>query len=1066
MKIIILITTIIIIIILSSIIAGIIFIFTTQTGIEFAFNQLSKITSGEITVGTVYGRLIGPIEIKNFRLKTSSLDLQISNLYFDFKLQNLLNQTVYIPNASIQDVKIILQEDKNKSSSEEVFYIPIILAFKNIKIKNIQFIYKNEKIFAHSIDTDLEINKNGQIKGKIILNADCGEIYINGSAGIEINSPIDVINEITLKTDIIPFPLKSFGRITGTLNCLNIYEQITSPILTQINASVEELFDIPIINIYANWKNFLFPLETKPFIVSPSGEIYLDGSIDNYRLKGNFELSPYDLPISKWKIEGKGSTSDLTISNFNINFLSSILTGKVNFKKGKDYFVNGDLSFSAPNLSKSHEDLGGLVSGTIKIKGPVKTPYIQGNILSKNLSYKKNNINEFKLDFKTDFSKNGNIDINMLSSNLNFDSFKVKNIELKTNGTKEYHKIFLTATPDIIEELHLEARGSFVNESWSASIDKTEIKTNKLGSFKQEGQTIAQISSKGIDVSPWCLKNNKSTLCASFDSKNTNGSLNGKVNVKSFPIDKIRSFITMPKDIISIEGYLNLDTNLYYNKNKFEELALTASSDRVKLQYILPDGKKHYTELINLFLKIKGDKDSIDSIANIDFAKGGNISAKLDLANWVPINIPNVKQPINGNIKAVSTDFTLISLLVPDISDLKGKLNINLNVSGILKNPVIKGIASINEASLFVIPIGIKIDDISIMAQSENYPQIKLDAKAMSGKGDIKIKADMTYKKSDDWQANFNIEGNHFEAVRIPQGYAFVSSDLNGKIMPGNIGVEGLVIINEADIHPISIDSKINISPDIIILGEKKEIASNWQIDSNVKIKLGPNVVVKALGFNGNLTGEVTITQASSKDLPTATAKGEIEVINGKFAAMGQDFIIDQGKILFLGGPIDNPAIDFKAVKIRGDVKVGVMATGTLKNPKIQLFSDPPMDNADILAYLILNRPIYQASKTEGKQLYQQAASFVGLAGAEMLAQKIASKFGISDLRIESGKTINDTSVVLGTNLSPRLYVSYIVGLLNNINTFCVRYKLSNNWTVETKTGETSSADIKYTFEK
>jgi translocation and assembly module TamB len=77
---------------------------------------------------------------------------------------------------------------------------------------------------------------------------------------------------------------------------------------------------------------------------------------------------------------------------------------------------------------------------------------------------------------------------------------------------------------------------------------------------------------------------------------------------------------------------------------------------------------------------------------------------------------------------------------------------------------------------------------------------------------------------------------------------------------------------------------------------------------------------------------------------------------------------------------------------------------------------------------------------------------------------------GIPDVSLESDTT-NDTSLVLGRYLSPRLYVSYGISLTEQLNTLKLRYTLGDHWTVKTEVGQgvngqVSGIDLVYTIDK
>jgi translocation and assembly module TamB len=85
--------------------------------------------------------------------------------------------------------------------------------------------------------------------------------------------------------------------------------------------------------------------------------------------------------------------------------------------------------------------------------------------------------------------------------------------------------------------------------------------------------------------------------------------------------------------------------------------------------------------------------------------------------------------------------------------------------------------------------------------------------------------------------------------------------------------------------------------------------------------------------------------------------------------------------------------------------------------------------------------------------------------GGAILAQQLGSKVGIQDVGLESDLT-NDTSLVLGRYLSPRLYISYGMSLTQQLNTVKLRYTLSDRWTIKTEAGQARGADLVYTIQK
>ena len=78
----------------------------------------------------------------------------------------------------------------------------------------------------------------------------------------------------------------------------------------------------------------------------------------------------------------------------------------------------------------------------------------------------------------------------------------------------------------------------------------------------------------------------------------------------------------------------------------------------------------------------------------------------------------------------------------------------------------------------------------------------------------------------------------------------------------------------------------------------------------------------------------------------------------------------------------------------------------------------------------------------------------------------LQDKFGLDEMRVESSDGGDQASLVVGRYLSPQLYVSYGVGLIESINTFSLRYQLSSKWQLKAENGANQSADLFYTIER
>jgi translocation and assembly module TamB len=216
-------------------------------------------------------------------------------------------------------------------------------------------------------------------------------------------------------------------------------------------------------------------------------------------------------------------------------------------------------------------------------------------------------------------------------------------------------------------------------------------------------------------------------------------------------------------------------------------------------------------------------------------------------------------------------------------------------------------------------------------------------------------------------------------------------------------------------------------------------------------------VSIDTLGLKARLTGSVTVHSGSDN---VTSGTGELSIADGKYSAYGRQLDIQRGRLIFNGGVIEDPGIDIRAVKVFPDVTAGINVRGSLRQPRISYFSDPSLTQSQILSLLLAGGSLESVQNRQNGAAAQMLAQ-----GGAILAQQLGSKVGIQDVGLESDLT-NDTSLVLGRYLSPRLYISYGVSLTQQLNTVKLRYSLSDRWTIKTEAGQARGADLVYTIQK
>ena len=149
------------------------------------------------------------------------------------------------------------------------------------------------------------------------------------------------------------------------------------------------------------------------------------------------------------------------------------------------------------------------------------------------------------------------------------------------------------------------------------------------------------------------------------------------------------------------------------------------------------------------------------------------------------------------------------------------------------------------------------------------------------------------------------------------------------------------------------------------------------------------------------------------------------------------------------------------------DILTGVKVRGNLQKPVLSLFSEPPMSQSEQLSWLVLGRPLEGNTSDSEESALNKAVLMLGLSGGEALGEQLGKKIGVDEVRVDSdGGDATSASLLVGKYLTPKLFVSYGVGLFEPVSTLKLRYTLNRHWHVVGEASALRSAsDLFYVIE-
>jgi translocation and assembly module TamB len=236
--------------------------------------------------------------------------------------------------------------------------------------------------------------------------------------------------------------------------------------------------------------------------------------------------------------------------------------------------------------------------------------------------------------------------------------------------------------------------------------------------------------------------------------------------------------------------------------------------------------------------------------------------------------------------------------------------------------------------------------------------------------------------------------------------------------------------------------------------------------DVRVMLDLGQDFQLQGQGLSTRLTGQVELlSNASTRGLPRLS--GQVRTEGGRYKAYGQQLNIDTGVLRF-SGPYDNPSLDIIALRPNLPQKVGVQISGTALLPRIRLYADPDLPDADKLAWLVLGRSA--ANGGAESAVLQQAAVALLSGNGKTLTGELASSLGLDEVSLASGSrsdaTATGAAVTLGKRLSKDFYLVYETSLSGAFGSLYIFYDLSRRLTLRAQAGEQSALDLIFTVRR
>ena len=787
----------------------------------------------------------------------------------------------------------------------------------------------------------------------------------------------------------------------------------------------------------------------------------------------NFEASLYDFVYEEQKIDelvlkSKNISSDLkdfvsaqiftniksNIANLeaNINIDKNIykLQSKIDLKE----YVKTTFNLQAKGDLEKVEFI--VKNDVLKIEQDKQIVDIKDIKLFGNYDLKSFNLDITKLDALLKYNEiSSNIKANASMKNNEIDSLLFE-VDLQTSIKKTISELL---QKDL--QVNTKLNGNLKKIKFFSKVEENSIKIDgeliKIENIILDG--IANINDKNIDI------------LSDFNVKTNLANKKSKVELK-LNLDKPEDLAISAKSLIQNLNYKNfnlkqlgdININSSYKKSS---LAINLNSKLANLELKSFDLKKFIFDLDIKDLNPNNfyELDKVVQISKIkakikgEYQENLSLDAALILNDTFKIdsNIKTNQDNIEASIKNSSfqvlfdkkADLTKIKTNINELKNLEkelakiielpdlgfeGELDLDLqmasnslnNLSFKVNSPKIKFEneeiqniqieGNLKDKTVFLDKLNFNIGEIYDINLQKNFSLLnQAFFNLESFNGNFNFDNILINTSKQDKNIVLNVDTKNLKIGHNSYGKGILNSNINININEQNkISVQGEINVRELKACYNIPAMSISKDKDIIIVSKKNKSESLDYFFENVALELiviSNDIKYSVKNIDLKVNAILNIKKEFSKEL---FIYGSVNEIDGTFSELGKTYKIENSGVYFRGLS-DNPILDIKASTKVEDIDITILISGSLNNPRINLNSNPVMNQKDILSYLIFGTTFSNTS--ENTQSRQSQASLFLL---NELSKDYAKELGVDTVYFQYDGKTQYIETHIGKNISEK----------------------------------------------
>ena len=732
-------------------------------------------------------------------------------------------------------------------------------------------------------------------------------------------------------------------------------------------------------------------------------------------------------------------------------------------KAGEDFAL--DIAFDSPDLGTLLPESGGELHLRGQLRGSPQEPSLALDFDGSALQYGSTSVARLEGTLTSGFAGDGQLHGALAAKGLLVEGTRLDGLRLDYGGSFSQLGLDLDlngAFGTVAGRVELRR-----DEAWKGRVADLKLSSATYGQWFQGSPAAFALGEEKFDLEQLCLAEGAERFCLGGGA-DWAGELTWRLAAEGegLALERLQRWGLSAQ---ALSGKLALALKAGGREKRLTALEARLSLPQLEVDLGLDDEELAGPLLRDITVSLGLSAEALRGHGEATMKSGSRIllDAALNGEEISPATFMSL--PLSGRLQLADFDLAMLAAFTGSGVDPVGQASGDFTLGGSLGRPQLVGEGRVDRGGINLPYQGIALEQLKVKIEAEDEG-VHLSGSTVSGAGEARVDGRLRYG-AQGIEGLLHLSGKNVLLVNLPEYSIVVDPAVDLRLAAGGAAITGAVAIPSALITPEEMKDSVTESPDVVLVNGREEVAGGgWPFSVDLDIALGEAVRIDGYGLSGRLDGHLRVKTAAG-ELPTAL--GELDLLEGTFTIYGRTLDIARGRILFTGGPADNPGIDVRAQRTFSDevakrrgYTVGVDISGLAQDLKFQLFSDPYMDDTEILSQLIVGRSL-AFSTAEESGLLGEAAATLGLKGGSELFQGIGSILQLDDMHLEGSSKKEDVSLVVGKRLTEDLYIGYDVNMFSQLGRFRVRYDLTGGFAVETSSSSQSTgADLLYSFEK